>query len=93
MSIEIGLVVMYVIGFVFGFSVYHVVRFGVKEWRYIMSEKIVITDSMVHEVKNIAGNIISVDAIKEALRKGNGDVNEAIRILGVSELEFVKPSK
>ncbi|MGO2961260.1 MAG: hypothetical protein ACTIDE_01845 [Carnobacterium maltaromaticum] len=33
MSIEIGLVVMYVIGFVFGFSVYHVVRFGVKEWR------------------------------------------------------------
>ncbi|MHC5552306.1 hypothetical protein [Carnobacterium maltaromaticum] len=35
MSIEIGLVVMYVIGFVFGFSVYHVVRFGVKEWRNI----------------------------------------------------------
>ena len=33
MSIEIGLVVMYVIGFVLGFSVYHVVRFGVKEWR------------------------------------------------------------
>ncbi len=33
MSIEIGLVVMYVIGFVLGFSVYHVVRFSIKEWR------------------------------------------------------------
>lgn len=53
--------------------------------------EVVVTDHMVHQIKNKAGNIISVDSIKAALRRADGEVDEAIRILRVCTFEFTRP--
>lgn len=53
--------------------------------------ELIITDHMVHQIKNKAGNIISVDSIKAALRRADGEVDEAIRILRVCTFEFTRP--
>ncbi len=47
--------------------------------------ELVIADHMVHQIKRRVGDSFSVKAIKSSLRRADGDIDEAVRILRIYE--------